>query len=119
MRMKTQAQWLTYLVQGHAEEEQHHVDDFVHYNFTLEADEEEHPPADVDPVLDKHGHHQLAQHLHDVLVIVLHLLFLQLPYFLLLFLRFLVLLLLSGPSFLWNILKLFIFKIENVPLGAV
>ena len=49
----------THLIQGHTEEEEHHVDDLVHHDFTLEADEEEHPPADVDPVLDEQGHHQV------------------------------------------------------------
>ncbi|KAL0613821.1 UPF0764 protein C16orf89, partial [Plecturocebus cupreus] len=101
-------------LQGHTEQEQHHVDDFVHYDFTLEADEEEHASTDVDPVLDEHGHHQIAQDFHDVLLIFFfNFLFLCLLSLLLLFLRFLFFLLLFGLSFHLYILKFLIFKIEN------
>lgn len=60
-----------HLIQSHAEEKHHHVYDLVHDHFPLEADEEEHSSADVDPVFDQQSHHQLPQHLHQVILIAL------------------------------------------------
>jgi len=78
---------LTYLIEGHTEEEQYHIDDFVHDNSTLKADKEEHAPTDVNPVLDEHSHHQLPQDFHNILFILI-ILFLLLHLLLLLFLFF-------------------------------
>lgn len=41
-----------YLIERHAREEHHHVDDLVHDDGSLEADEEKHAAADIDPVFD-------------------------------------------------------------------
>lgn len=60
-----------YLVKRHTREEHHHVDDLVHDDGSLEADDEEHPAADVDPVLDQQSHDHVAQDLHDVLLAAL------------------------------------------------
>lgn len=62
---------LRYLVQRDAGQEHHHVDDLVHDDGSLKADEEEHASADVDPVLDQQSHHHVAQNLHDVLLFTL------------------------------------------------
>lgn len=59
---------LQYLIKRHAGEEHHHVDDLVHDDSSLEADEEEHPATDVDPVFNQQRHHHLTQDLHDVLL---------------------------------------------------
>lgn len=57
-----------YLIERHTGEEHHHVDDFVHDDGSLEADEEEHATADVNPVFNQHSHDHVAQNLHDVLL---------------------------------------------------
>lgn len=72
-RLKTrtgnaQSSVLGNLVERHAGQEHHHVDDLVHDDPSLEADEEEHATADVDPVLHQQSHDHLAQDLHDVLL---------------------------------------------------
>lgn len=110
--LRNRWQLFTYLIQGHTEQKQHHVDDFVHHNFTLEADKEEHSSTDIDPILDEHGHHQISQNLHDVLIIIfihffflfpfprlLLFLFLSIFFFMLLFHSFLFLILLFNLSF--------------------
>ena len=55
-----------YLIECHTEQEKHHVDDLVHDNASLKADEEEHSSADVDPVLDQQSHDHVPQDLHDI-----------------------------------------------------
>lgn len=57
-----------YLIEGYAREEHHHVDDLVHDDGSLEADEEEHAATDIDPVFDQQSHDHVAQDLHDVLL---------------------------------------------------
>lgn len=59
---------LWYLIERHTEEEHHHVDDLVHDDGSLKADEEEHATTDVDPVFDHQSHDHVAQNLHDVLL---------------------------------------------------
>ena len=60
-----------YLIERHTGEEHHHVDDFVHDDFSLKADEEEHAATDVDPVFNQQSHDHVAQNLHEVLLLFL------------------------------------------------
>lgn len=57
-----------YLVERHTGEKHHHVDYLVHDNRSLKADDEEHAPADVDPVFDQHSHDHAAQNVHGVML---------------------------------------------------
>lgn len=50
---------VNYLIQSHAEQEQHHIDDFVHDYFPLETDKEEHSSTNINPILHKHCHHHV------------------------------------------------------------
>lgn len=56
-----------YLVERHTGEEHHHVDNLVHDDCSLKADNEEHAPTDVDPVFDQQSHDHAAQNVHGVL----------------------------------------------------